>query len=51
MQKRFAGMNPNCEVREAMTQTTRLFAPAIIHPCQNFLPMRTVETTVRTHEM
>ena len=51
MQKRFAGMNPNCAVREAMTQTTRLFAPAIIHPCQNFLPMRMVERTVRTHEM
>jgi hypothetical protein len=51
MQNRFAGMNPNCAVRAAITQTTTLFAPATIHPCQNFLPIRMVERTVRRHEM
>jgi len=51
MQKRFAGMNPNCAVRTAMTQTTKLFAPANTQPCQNFLPIRTVDRTVRKHEM
>jgi hypothetical protein len=51
MQKRFAGMNPNCAVRTPITQTITLLAPATIHPCQNFLPMRMVESIVRTHEM
>ena len=51
MQKRFAGMKPNCAVRSAMTQTTTLFAPATIQPCQIFLPMRTVEKTVRIQEI
>jgi hypothetical protein len=51
MQNRFAGMNPNCAVRAAITQTITLLAPAIIHPCQIFLPTRIVERTVRTHEM
>ncbi len=51
MQNRFAGMNPNCAVRAAITQTITLFAPATIHPCQIFLPIRMVESTVRTHEI
>jgi len=51
MQNRFAGMNPNCAVRAAITHTTTLLAPATIHPCQTFLPIRRVETTVRMHEM
>jgi hypothetical protein len=51
MQNRFAGMNPNWAVRAAITQTITLFAPATIHPSQNFLPIRIVEKTVRTHEM
>ena len=51
MHKRFAGTNPNCAVRVAITQTTTLFALASTHPCQILLPIRMVETTVRMHEM
>lgn len=51
MQKRFAGTNPNCAVRRPITQTTTLFAPAISHPCQNFLPTKIADRIVSTHEM
>jgi hypothetical protein len=51
MQNRLAGIKPNCAVRNPMKQRIALFAPAIIHPCHNFLPTISVETIVRAQEM
>jgi len=51
MQKRFAGTKPNCAVRIPIKQIIALLAPAMIQPCHNFLPTRSVETTVSAHEI
>jgi hypothetical protein len=51
MQNKFAGTNPNWEVRRPIRQIITLFAPARIQPCHNFLPTSKVETTVSAHEM
>jgi hypothetical protein len=36
---------------DAIRQMSALFAPAMIQPCHNFLPTKTVEITVNTQEM
>jgi hypothetical protein len=51
MQNRFAGTKPNCAVRIPMTQIMTLLIAATNHPCQSFLPTRTVESTVNTQEI
>ncbi len=48
MQKRLAGMKPNCAVRTAITQIIALLVPATTQPCQSFLPTRMVERIVST---
>ena len=50
MQNRFAGINPNCPVRNPITQIIALFTPATASPVHRFRPTRTVERTVRPHE-
>ena len=50
-QKRFAAMNPDCEVLAPMTQMMTLFVPATIHPDHMRRPIRTVESTVSRHEI
>jgi hypothetical protein len=51
MQNRFAGTNPNCEVRIPIKQMMTLLTAAMTQPCHNFFPTSTVETTVNTHDM
>ena len=51
MQNRLAGTNPNCAVLIPIRQSSALFAPAMIQPCHNFLPIINVDTTVNTQEM
>jgi hypothetical protein len=51
MQKRFAGTKPNWAVCIPMKQMMTLFAAATTHPCQSFFPTKTVEITVKTHEI
>src|SRR5216683_4213491 len=50
MQRRLAGTNPNWAVRTPMTQTTALLIPATTQPCQSFLPMSTVASTVKMQD-
>jgi hypothetical protein len=50
MQKRLAGSNPNCAVRNPMTQMMMLFAPAMNQPCHSFFPTRTVERMVKKQD-
>ena len=56
-QQRQHGVDPRCKLRIApflgmgrMTQTTALLMPANTQPSQFFLPIRTVEITVRMQE-
>jgi hypothetical protein len=51
MQKRLAGTKPNWAVLMPIRQMSALFAPAMIHPCHNFLPTKRVEMTVNPQEM
>jgi hypothetical protein len=50
IQKRFAGINPNCSVLRPMTQRMRLFTPVTTHPCHMRRPIKTVEAMVRIQE-
>jgi hypothetical protein len=50
MQKTFAGMNPNCSVRNPMTHMMTLLTPAKAQPSQHRRPTRMVDATVKTHE-
>jgi len=50
MQNTLAGMKPNCAVLTAMTQTMALLMLARIQPSQQRLPIRMVDTTVRTQD-
>jgi hypothetical protein len=49
-QNRFAGINPNCEVRTPMMQTTKLLTIEIRSPVHDFRPTRIVAKMVRKHE-
>jgi hypothetical protein len=50
MQNTFAGMNPNCAVRKPIMQIITLFTAASTHPSQHLLPIKTVETMVKTQD-
>jgi hypothetical protein len=50
MQNRFAGMKPNCEVRNPIRQTIKLLPIATTSPVQDFRPNRIVANTVRKQE-
>jgi hypothetical protein len=50
MQNTFAGIKPNCDVCNPITQTMRLLTPETTRPVHIFLPTRIVATTVRKHD-
>ena len=50
MQNRFAGIKPNCNVRNAIAETVKLLAIAIRSPIQDFRASSMVANTVRKHE-
>jgi hypothetical protein len=50
MQNRFAGINPNCDVRNAIAQTITLLTIATRSPVQDFRERSMVARTVRKHE-
>ena len=50
MQKTFAGMNPNCSVRNPITHMMMLLTPASAQPSQHRRPTRIVDATVRMQE-
>ncbi len=50
MQKTFAGMKPNCAVRNPMTHMITLLTPARAQPSQHRRPTRMVEATVKIQE-
>jgi hypothetical protein len=50
MQNRFAGIKPNCDVRNPIAQTIKLLAIAMRRPVQDFRASSIVARTVRKHE-
>jgi hypothetical protein len=50
MQNRFAGIKPNCDVRNPIAQTIKLFTIAIRSPIQDFRASSIVASTVRKQE-
>jgi hypothetical protein len=50
MQNTFAGIKPNCDVCNPITQTMRLLTPETTRPVHIFLPTRIVATTVRKQD-
>jgi len=50
MQNMFAGMNPNCAVRNPITHMMMLLTPANAQPSQHRRPTRTVDATVKMQE-
>jgi hypothetical protein len=50
MQKTFAGIKPNCAVRNPITHNTALLTPAKIQPSQQRFPNKIVETTVNMQD-
>jgi len=48
--KEIGGNEAEWAVRIPITQTTALLSPATTQPCQSFLPMSTVASTVKTQE-
>jgi hypothetical protein len=50
MQKRFAGIKPSCDVRNAIAQTIKLLTVAKRSPIQDFRASSIVARTVRMHE-
>jgi len=50
MQKTFAGMNPNCAVRNPITQMMMLLTPASAQPSQYRRPTRIVDAMVKMQE-
>lgn len=50
MQNKFAGMRPNCDVRNPMTQTIKQLTIETMSPFHDFRPTRIVAKTVRQHE-
>lgn len=43
-------MNPNCAVRNPITQKITLLRAATTSPAHSFRPTKIVESTVRVHE-
>lgn len=50
MQNKFAGINPDCSVRNPMTHISTLFAAQTTQPSQRRRPTRIVERTVSTQD-
>jgi hypothetical protein len=50
MQKRFAGINPSCDVFSPMMQISRLLTPATTRPYHTLRPTRIVESTVKRQD-
>ena len=50
MQNRFAGIKPNCDVRNPIAQMIKLFTIAIRSPIQDFRASSIVASTVRKQE-
>jgi hypothetical protein len=50
MQKTFAGMKPNCSVRNPMMHMITLLTPARAQPSQHRRPTRIVEATVKIQD-
>jgi hypothetical protein len=50
MQNTFAGMKPNCDVRNPITQTIKLLTIETRSPVQDFRPTRIVASTVSRQE-
>jgi hypothetical protein len=50
MQKTFAGMKPNCSVRNPMMHMITLLTPARAQPSQHRRPTRIVEATVKMQD-
>jgi len=50
MQNRFAGMNPNCAVRNPIRHMMMQLAPANAQPSQYRRPTRIVDAMVKTQE-